>query len=362
LSSTTEIVWLSHLMWERKLFQRPQQLATCFESLGWRVRYYATVGSKRFAKLTESERTVPFGENGIARNLPMLPLTGKLDAMRAATRQLVFSKVEKRSADRRIVWLQHPFFAPLLDKLDADKIVYDIMDPFEAFEGRFGDEVTLDKLVLQKADCIFTGGRSLHQQREGAHERMHCFPSGVETTHFEKALEPGNVASELSSISNPVLAYIGAVDERIDWELLTQVCRAKPEWNVVMIGPQLGAAPADLPENLRLLGGQPYERLPEFLRGVDVALIPWKVNELTRYMSPTKTPEYLAAGRPVVSTKVPDVVKDYGDVVHFGESVSDFIEACEAALAKGPEKGGKPPQARTWMETAEAMKALLENG
>jgi len=359
------ILCLSHLVWEAKLFQRPQQLMSQFDAMGATVLYMTLMSSKRWLKSAPEEREVRFGTQGRALNLPFLPASGKVKLLSRLSQRSLLTRARNflRAAPggTRLLWLQHPGFMEVLDRLPHDVLVYDCMDPFESFQRTASDVPGLERQLLKRADVVFTGGRSLHRQREGTSANIHCFPSGIDYPHFAKGAEPGTLPDDLKPIRKPVLGYFGAVDERIDWKLMEAVCRARPEWSLVFLGPLINMArcPFDAP-NFHYLGGKNYASLPDYLRGFDVCLIPWLVNDLTKYMSPTKTPEYLAAGRPVVSVPIPDVVADYGNEVFVADNPEGFIAACDKAIARGIGPSLKPAIARTWRETAVEMLRLVE--
>ncbi|MCB2155157.1 glycosyltransferase [bacterium] len=358
------ILCLSHLVWERRLFQRPQQLMACFDRLGHHVLYESLMSSRRWLT-TPEDREARFGEHGRAVNRPFLPLSGRSVAVNRLSRRGLLSRgadfLNGAPAGRRVLWLQHPAFATLLDRLPHDLLVYDIMDPFESFRRTGADVAEMEAMLLDRADLVFTGGRSLHRQREARRPDAHCFPSGIDFEHFARGADDGPIPDDLQPIKRPILGYFGAVDERIDWPLVRALCTHRPDWNIVFLGPlvMIDRCPVDSP-NFHHLGAKDYGTLPDYLRGFDVCLIPWLVNELTCTMSPTKTPEYLAAGRPVVSTPIPDVQSDYGDEVAIAADPEEFAARCEEALATGIGPSRKPPQARTWQETAEAMLALIQ--
>ncbi len=358
------ILCLSHLVWEERLFQRPQQLMTRFAAMGHDVLYLSLVSSRRWLR-SPADREFRFAPRGAARNLPFVPLSGRLSSAFAVSRKLVewhareyFSKAR----GKRLLWIQHPSHLHAIDHLAHDVLVYDCMDPFGAFSASMPGTVGKEKELLKRADIVFTGGRSLHAQRKGMNTNMHCFPSGIDFDHFASAAEHGPVAAEAADIEKPVLGYFGAVDERIDWELVRRLCNARPEWSVLLIGPLVGMSSIPVQaSNLYWLGGKPYADLPDYLRAFDVALIPWLVNDLTRFMSPTKTPEYLASGCPVVSTPVPDVISDYGDSVGVGGTMEEFINCCDTAVRRGRGPAVKPAPSQTWEEIAQAMMKIVEN-
>lgn len=349
---------MSHLIWERTLFQRPQQLMTRFVERGHSMNYLTLISSKRWWRKPD-ERDVRVGETGRAQNLPFLP-GSKIGAISEISQRIMFFHAKKAlkaaPVGRRVLWLQHPGFLKHIHLMPHDVLVYDRMDPFGAFKRTTAEVVARENQLLAQADVVFTGGRSMHRQAEGANPNMHCYPSGIDFPHFARGAEDGPVPEDLAAIPGPRFLYFGAVDERIDWALLEGACRARPDWSFVLVGPRIDGTPPkpDVP-NLHELGGRPYSELPDYLRGCDACLIPWLASELTKYMSPTKTPEYLAAGRPVVSTRIPDVEADYGDEVFLADDVAGFVAACEKALAAGTGPARKPPQSRTWDEIAEAM-------
>lgn len=362
------IVQLSHLVWEKKLFQRPQQLGTWFARLGNEVHYYALCGLRRYLDMDLTERTIA-GEGGRleAQNLPFFPFASRLRPSRAVTMALLRAKARAplRNAPRgrRVLWVQNPAYVAEVDRLPHDLLVYDVMDPFAAFRKSDPDVAAKEDRLLEMADLIFTGGRSLHRQVAGrCRVEPRCFPSGIDFPHFARAAGEGPIPEAVAKLPKPVLGYFGAVDERIDWELITHLCRERRHWSIVFLGPLvlMERIPIDEP-NFHWLGPKPYSALPEYLRGFDVCLIPWVVNELTKYMSPTKTPEYLAAGRPVVSTPIPDVEADYPEEVRIAAEPEEFVKACTSALLEGTGAPRKPPQSRTWEEIAAEMLGLMRD-
>jgi len=185
---------------------------------------------------------------------------------------------------------------------------------------------------------VFTGGQSLYEAKRHAHPNIHPFPSSVDAAHFAQARTPNDDPADQASIPRPRLGFFGVIDERMDLELLAGVASERPDWHLVMLGPVVKIDPASLPTapNIHYLGGKQYDELPRYIAGWDVALLPFARNDATRFISPTKTPEYMAAGRPVVSTSIRDVVRPYGEqgLVRIADTVDDFVDACAAALAE----------------------------
>jgi glycosyltransferase involved in cell wall biosynthesis len=261
------------------------------------------------------------------------------------------------------VWLYTPMALDLAQALQPGRTVYDVMDDLASFLDAPEGLVLRQRRLLAEADVVFTGGPSLHrsvqrQRRAG----VHLFRSGVEVEHFaagRRLREPHG---------RPVAGYVGVIDERLDLELVAELAARLPDWTVRMVGPVAKIDPAVLPRagNLEYVGMTPYERLPAVMAGLDVALMPFALNEATRSISPTKTLEYLAAGLPVVSTRVPDVVGDYSDVVHLADDGAAFAAACRAVLRDDlatRDRRVRPLQERQeWDVIATAMARLVDAG
>ena len=232
-------------------------------------------------------------------------------------------------SSERTVWLYAPTALEIARALEPSLLVYDVMDDLAAFAKAPPGMRERQREALRAADVVFTGGRSLHEGVRELRPDAHLFPSGVEPEHYAAA------RTMRRRHERPVAGYLGVIDERLDLALIAALAEALPDWEIRMIGPVIGKIDASaLPraENIAYTGKQPYERLPELLGGLDVALMPFALNESTRSISPTKTLEYLAAGLPVVSTRVPDVVADYAGVVELADDADGFAEACRRVL------------------------------
>ncbi len=211
------------------------------------------------------------------------------------------------------------------------------MDELSAFRAASPNIPALERDLLASADVVFTGGRSLFEAKRALHPDVHAFPSAVDLEHFRRARQPLDDPLDQAGIPRPRLGWFGVIDERFDVRLVDEVARRRPGWSIVLVGPIAKIDPASLPQrpNVYHLGTRPYDLLPDYLAGWDVALMPFARNASTRFISPTKTPEYLAGGRPVVSTSIADVVQPYGEggLVRIADRPADFIAACEAAMA-----------------------------
>ncbi len=229
----------------------------------------------------------------------------------------------------RAAWLYTPMALPLAEALSPQFIVYDVMDDLASFKGAPPELTLRQRRLLKCADIVFTGGRSL--QRSVANHRpegAHCFPSGVDPEHYASAIGMRRRGAR------PVAGYVGVIDERLDLELVADLARALPDWRICMVGPVVKIDPATLPRarNITYPGPAQYADLPKVMAGFDVALMPFALNEATKSISPTKTLEYLAAGLPVVSTRVPDVVTDFRELVDLQDDGSGFAAACRRVL------------------------------
>ncbi|MDP9426546.1 MAG: glycosyltransferase [Actinomycetota bacterium] len=293
---------------------------------------------------------------------------------------MVRQAIEEAGVTDPVAWIYAPTLMPYMDALPAPRaVVYDCMDELSAFAGmhdltgvfRSGRELLAEEArLLELADVVFAGGRSMHEARADRHDNIHLFPSSVDTDHYRSATrKETQVPDDTIFGGAPVLGYFGSVDERIDLALLDRVAAAHPEWHLVMLGPVNKIDPAVLPqrENIHYPGFRSYEELPAYLKGWDVCLMPFTMNEATRSISPTKTLEYLAADKPVVSTPVPDVVAEYSGLVAIAETDQGFATACEKFLGESEEeRRARIARARevlsrtSWDTTAERMARLID--
>jgi UDP-galactopyranose mutase len=250
------------------------------------------------------------------------------------------------------------------------------MDELSMFLNAPPELLAHESALLEWADLVFTGGPSLYRAKMGRHPNLHCFPSSVDASHFRQACRSGENRSsaglpepvDQAVLPHPRLGFYGVIDERLDLALLDALVQAHPEWQVVMVGPVVKIDPGKLPRhpNLHYLGQRSYAQLPPYLAGWDVCLLPFARNEATRFISPTKTLEYMAAELPVVSTPITDVAEPYGDIVYLGDSPQTFITACEQALgASEHERSVRTAKMRhvlantSWDATTRAMENLI---
>lgn len=269
--------------------------------------------------------------------------------------------------DISVGWFYSASFTPLLHLFKFETIVYDCMDELTLFKGAPEHLLHQEKYLLANADIVFTGGKSLYESKKHSHSNVYCFPSSVDETHFAQALNGIEIPKDISNLESPVVGYFGVVDERIDLKLLHETALKLPKVSFVMIGPLAKIAETDLPkeENIYYLGMRSYDELPHYLKGFDIAMMPFAINDATKYISPTKTLEYMAAGKPIISTKITDVVRDYSNCVSLIETADDFCNAItllfdKRASALIPLKYAEILENTSWDNTAAKMQEIIK--
>ncbi|MFN2469496.1 MAG: UDP-galactopyranose mutase [Gaiellaceae bacterium] len=330
-----DLVCVSHLRWDF-VWQRPQQLLTrCAHE-----RRVFFVEEPVFAEEGAPRLRVRHVNDRLIVAVPELP-SGCTPAEADDTQERLLRRL---LLDFRIepfvLWLYTPMAVAFTRTLAPLAVVYDCMDELSAFAHAPDQLAPLEAELFRRADLVLTGGRSLFEAKRGRHPHVHLFPSSVDSAHFAVARLPGPEPHDQAEISRPRLGYAGVIDERLDLELIASVADARPSWQLVLVGPVAKIDPACLPQrpNLHYLGAKDYADLPGYLRAWDVALLPFARNRATRFISPTKTPEYLVAGLPVVSTPIADVVRPYGEegFVHIAEGPAGFVAAAEEAMQEDP--------------------------
>jgi UDP-galactopyranose mutase len=266
-------------------------------------------------------------------------------------------------------WTYTPLAFSLIESLRPKVVVYDCMDELSAFLNAPEELVRMEQSLMRRADLVFTGGPSLFASKRSRHSRVYCFSSSVDSEHFRRGVIEQTEPEVQKSLPHPRLGYFGVIDERIDLELIEKLADARPDCSIVMVGPIVKIDPAMAPRraNIHYFGKQEYADLPSFVKGWDVCLMPFAMNDATRYISPTKVLEYMAAGKPIVSTPIHDVVEPYGEIVYSGKTHEEFISACASALdSTREEKERRQKMAdavianTSWDQTAASMEVLLE--
>ena len=344
------LLCFSHLRWNF-VFQRPQHLISRFARemnvIFWEEP--VDIGPKETAYLQVREaQDAP----GVRVVVPHLPQGMPEDAREAALKRLLDAHVASIRGPL-IAWYYTPMMLPFSRHLDADVTVFDAMDELSKFKFAPAKLLDLEQELIDRSDIVFTGGSSLYEAKKDRHHSVHCFPSSVDRTHFMKARARQFEPADQEDLPRPRLGFYGVIDERFDIDLLDKVAAMRPNWSFVMVGPVVKISDENLPKrpNICYLGGKTYNELPAYLSGWDVALMPFAMNESTQFISPTKTPEYLAGGKPVVSTPIKDVVRHYGHLegVKIASTPEEFVASCEEALelSHNPERG--------WLAEADLM-------
>jgi len=346
-----DMIVFCHLRWDF-VYQRPQHLV-----------------SRMSADLKILLIEEPIGGDGashlkiINENLHVLqPRVDSIEAIGTIIPQFV------KNSNISTGWFYSASFSPLLQSLNFGTVVYDCMDELSLFKGAPQHLIDQEKFLLSNADVVFTGGKSLYESKKQMHANVYCFPSSVDEDHFSQQLSEEDMPYAIASIDAPIVGYFGVIDERIDYDLLWETAVLLPEFSFVMIGPLAKVEESDLPraENIHYLGMKTYDSLPSYLRGFDVAMMPFALNDATKFISPTKTLEYMAAGKPIISTKITDVVSDYSHCVKLISNAAEFANEIKASLQNNNTLTLQSQyrdilDKTSWDNTSNRMKAILKN-
>jgi UDP-galactopyranose mutase len=365
MSNPPALLVFSHLRWDF-VYQRPQHLLSRMAAR----RRVVIVEEPVYDESADAHWTFATPTPNLRFCRPHTPVgtPGFGDEQMPSLRALARELVDREALGSPVAWFYTPLALPLLDEINPAAVVYDCMDELSAFRGAPPLMVEREKELLGVADVVFTGGPSLYKAKKDRHANAHCFPSSVDAKHFSTA-RAGVDAPEQAHLPRPRLGFFGVIDERFDADLLGALAAARPDWQICLVGPVVKIDPATLPRaaNVHYFGQRSYAELPAFLAGWDVCLLPFARNESTRFISPTKTLEYMAAGKPIVSTPITDVAEPYGTIVRLGDTAEEFIAACDAALnapADDVERRAAAMAgvlARTsWDSTAAAMEEQIE--
>jgi glycosyltransferase involved in cell wall biosynthesis len=275
---------------------------------------------------------------GIQVGVPVLPEGSTPTTITLLQRKLLDEFLAHRPKGKLALWYYTPMALPFSLHLRPDICVYDNMDELSAFRGASPRLISLERRLFQRADVVFTGGQSLYDAKRSKHRNIHAFPSSIDASHFRAARLGRSDPPDQAAIPHPRLGYFGVIDERFDAGLVARLADLKPDWNLIMIGPVVKIDPASLPRrpNIHWLGGKSYDELPSYLGGWDAGVMPFAMNEATRFISPTKTPEFLAAGLPVVSAPITDVVRPYGasGLVEIAGTHEEFAARAQEVLIR----------------------------
>ncbi|MEO7719683.1 MAG: glycosyltransferase [Capsulimonas sp.] len=309
--------------------------------------------------------------DGVEVVVPHLPGGLPAEQVERIQEDLLGNFFAERKIDDYVFWYYTPMAIAFTKSFTPRAVIYDAMDELSAFQGAPPELLEREQDLYKKADLVFTGGQSIYEAKRSQHPSVHAFPSSVDVPHFAQGRELQIDPADQTDIAHPRIGFYGVIDERADLELLEGVAKLRPGWSLIMIGPVVKIDEASLPKapGIHYLGGKSYAELPSYLSGWDVAMLPFARNESTRFISPTKTPEYLAAGKPVVSTSIKDVVRPYGDegLVKIADTPEEFVTAVEELLSedgaarqtKADELLGKMSWDITWGRMSEMIDRVL---
>lgn len=341
-----DMIVFCHLRWDF-VYQRPQQLITRLSN-----QY----------KILVVEEPVGTSETGteiieISRSLHILkPQINHFDELGLYLEALL------KDSKYLVGWFYSAAFSSVLNTFDFDTVVYDCMDELTLFKGASSELIEQENNLLSAADIVYTGGKSLYEAKKEKHHNVYCFPSSVDVVHFSTAKNDSMVKpADLVNIKSPIIGYYGVIDERIDLDLLQETAFQNPDASFVMIGPVCKIEEKDLPraENIHYLGMKSYDELPQYLYFFDIAMMPFALNDSTKFISPTKTLEYMAAMKPIISTKIKDVVREYSSCVSLIDNANSFSEAIAHPMTGFSSQYEEILENTSWDRTAEKMSTII---
>jgi UDP-galactopyranose mutase len=365
IKDATDMLCFSHLRWGF-VFQRPQHLMSRFA----RHRRVFFIEEPEFKNVPEARMSTQVcAKTGVVIATPHLPEKSRNSDVSDTLEELLRHFRETQTITRYIAWFYTPMALEFAREISPDVTVYDCMDELSLFRGAPPRICEVEQQLFNRADLVFTGGASLFESKRSRHHCVYAFPSGVDVAHFRQARCVTEPYGEHNHIPRPRLGYAGVIDERMDLDLIGHLAEQRPQWQIVMLGPVVKIDPASLPrrDNLHWIGIKDYSELPKYFAGWDVGLLPFALNDSTRFISPTKTPEYLAAGLPVVSTPIRDVVKPYEalGLARIARDADEFVTACERAMTYGMSMKWRSRadaflETLSWDDTWNSMNRLIE--
>jgi len=349
-SGHIDLICFSHLRWAF-VYQRPQHLMSRFA----KQRRVFFVEEPVFDSPEPKIEVAECPRTGVLVVVPRLPVDLSTVQVNETLRSLLLTMLRDHSIAQYIAWFYTPMALSFASELRPSVTVYDCMDELSLFKGASSAILEHETRLFERADLVFTGGLSLFEAKCERHKHIFPFPSSVDVQHFSRARTIREVPADQGNIPHPRIGYAGVIDERIDACLLADIALMRPDWQIVMIGPVVKISKESLPvaPNIHYLGMKPYSDLPAYFSGWEAAMLPFAQNEATRFISPTKTPEYLAAGLPVISTPIRDVIRPYGEIglARIAASAQEFVEAMDEVLTYG--------MSLKWRERADGFLSTL---
>lgn len=364
------IIVFSHLRWNF-VWQRPQQFLSRFgekhpilfvEEPMWDL----AAGEQPRAEIQEVQAN-------ITTLVPHMPAGATKDELDGARREMVRDALKSHPQSNRfqspLLWYYSPMDAAWsLGYFNSRGIIYDCMDELSLFAGAPAELVEQEARLIKNADIVFAGGKDLSEKKREQHSNVHFFGCGVEYQHFAQAQDSSKpLPADVAELPRPVIGWFGVIDERMDYDLVKEMAEARPDWSFVLVGPVVKVDPASLPQapNLYWVGQRDYKELPDYCRAYDVCMMPFALNDATRYINPTKALEYLATGRPVISTPVNDVVSQYTGTIAIAKNAQEFVRAIENALENDQSQhiaaGVSRARECSWESTVAQMEQLIKD-
>lgn len=346
-----DMVVFCHLRWDF-VYQRPQHLISRL--------------SKKFKILVVEE---PIGSQPNSSNNPeIVEISPSLHILKPRIDNLndlgPYLKTYLKDKQYLAGWFYSAAFASVFNVLDFETIIYDCMDELTLFKGSSPELISQEEILFGEADIVFTGGKSLYESKKQKHNNVFCFPSSVDVAHFANSnIKTIEKPQDLKNINLPLVGYFGVIDERIDLDLIKDTAEKMKNHAFVMIGPICKIGEEDLPraENIHYLGMKSYNDLPQYLHFFDFAMMPFALNDSTKFISPTKTLEYMAADKPIISTKIKDVVRDYSSCVNLIYNSTDFSKALIAPLKNYSSEYQDILEKTSWDRTADKMSSIINS-
>lgn len=366
LCETSDLLVFSHLRWNL-VFQRPQHLMSRFAN--FRRVYF--IEDPVISRISIEKLELAETPEGVTVVTPRIPETMNQAEQDNVMALFINQLISEEGIEEYSAWYYTPMALNWTRHLRPDFIIYDCMTELSKFKGNPEDIVERETELLSRASLVFTGGQSLFEAKKHLHHNIYPFPGGIDFDHFKKARDIDHDPIDQKDIPHPRLGYTGVIDERIDTKLLKELSALKPDWQFVFVGPITKVDPTSLPQaaNIHYLGMKNYSTLPNYLAGWDCALMPLAKNDATRFVNTTKVPEYLAAGCPVVSTSIRDVVEPYGtrQMVAIADDPRDFIIQTEQTMKKNKNNSAWQKKVdhflsqMSWDETWKKMSELEVN-
>lgn len=345
-----DMIVFCHLRWDF-VYQRPQHIIS---------RLSETYNILVIEEPIHNEDGKLYKLENINPNLTILkPQVDSIAEIKTILEQLHIKNID-------FAWFYSPAFVDLLPYLKINTLIYDCMDELSQFKGASKELRAQENLLIQEADLVFTGGKSLYEAKSKLTSDAHCFPSSVDVPHFQKATNGIAVPKDIAEIKKPIVGYIGVIDERIDLDLVHQTAQSLPDVSFVMLGPLAKIEEEDLPKasNIHYLGMKQYKGLPGYLKAFEIAMMPFALNESTEFISPTKTLEYMAANKPIISTAITDVVRDYSQDLRIVGSAEEFSKSITQILAADYSHDSaryeKILDKTSWNNTVDEMTRLIQ--